>query len=87
MRRPWPEFIGYIRHDKNECIGPERAEWNDAVRAMFAGIAAGASSIDPWTFLELNPYCKAQRPLRTEAQLWAIIDGQSFPKKDKTCEQ
>jgi hypothetical protein len=74
MSIPWPEFIGWIEFDRDECIGPERAEWMQALTCQAVMNSQGARMEDPYDFLHANPWSKFQRPEKTEEELWRDID-------------
>ena len=65
---PFPDVIHLIEVDKRECIGNERIEYALAAIGVIAGRAQGMD-IDIYDVLGMNPWCRAERPMPTDAQL------------------
>ena len=59
---PFTEYIGWLRYDRDECLGPERREWSAAQIACTVAQAQGAH-VDVFNFLEANPWNKILRPM------------------------
>jgi hypothetical protein len=62
------EFIGWIKYDRAECIGPERVEVMLAKIAETIALTTG-NHCDIYDFLAFNPWNKMERGMPTDDQL------------------
>jgi hypothetical protein len=70
---PFLEFIGWLKFDRDECIGPERQELMTAILAQTIGQTQGAD-VDIFDFLALNPWSKVERPMPSDEAIISQIE-------------
>ena len=82
---PFLEFIGYLKFDKDECIGPERAELMQALIAQTIAQTNGVD-VDVYDILAMNPWCKWERPMPSDDYIMQQIERKtgSFLKQRET---
>ena len=70
---PFVEFVGWIQFDRDECIGPERAELMQAIIAQTIAQVQGAD-VDVYDILASNPWCKWERPMPSDEYILQQIE-------------
>jgi len=70
-----------LRYDFDECLGPERGEWMQAMIASAIAQTHGAD-LDVYSYLALNPWNKIQRPMPSTEFLVKQIDRKT-PNRGK----